>query len=447
MESNTSLNKRSVIEKTVHDVFHSLESNNFSILGRENEPMWERPLIGIAAGDDSYYDFLKEHIGPFHWTPAEAFARKYGSAPEASKLSVLSIAFPQTEQTKDMQRQSRDVPCDNWLMARREWESVVRVFCEKLEEAFEQMGIRSACPDLLSGMTRMESETVGLASTWSQRHTAYAAGLGTFGLNDGLITTEGLAMRFTSIILEADLPANGKVSEDPYAWCNKCGACIRRCPGGAITLDGGHDKQACSTYKDNYVISRMPEYIERGDFDYGCGLCQAGVPCMDHPPKQGELQYRKIQRSDDPFLAQLVRMNLQDNGLDIPGTAYWDGQLDELYEFYSSQPDRRSYFVIVNEQGRAVGGAGLDAFEALDRCAELQKLYVANDYKRHGIGRHLIALVEEEARRLGYETMYLETHSNLKAAQRLYEKEGYESIPRQEFSMHDTMDLFLIKKL
>ena len=42
-------------------------------------------------------------------------------------------------------------------------------------------------------------------STWSERHVAYAAGLGTFGLSRGLITARGIAMRCGSVV--TDLPA------------------------------------------------------------------------------------------------------------------------------------------------------------------------------------------------------------------------------------------------
>ena len=38
-------------------------------------------------------------------------------------------------------------------------------------------------------------------SKWSERHAAYACGLGTFGLSKGLITEKGMAGRFASIIV------------------------------------------------------------------------------------------------------------------------------------------------------------------------------------------------------------------------------------------------------
>lgn len=62
--------------------------------------MFEKPLIGVVAGDDPYYDFLKEHIGEFHWSPAEVFALKYGQGTDPSSLRVICMIFPQTEETK-----------------------------------------------------------------------------------------------------------------------------------------------------------------------------------------------------------------------------------------------------------------------------------------------------------------------------------------------------------
>lgn len=63
--------KKAEIQHIIFDVFDGLEKNNFKTLGRAQSPMWERPLVGIAAGNDAYYDFLKEHIGAFHMKPEE----------------------------------------------------------------------------------------------------------------------------------------------------------------------------------------------------------------------------------------------------------------------------------------------------------------------------------------------------------------------------------------
>ena len=79
------------IENLVKEVYRSLEKNNFGTLGEPNEPLFEEPLIGVAAGDDEYFDFLKTHIGEFHWTPAEAFALKYAGPVDAADLRVMVL--------------------------------------------------------------------------------------------------------------------------------------------------------------------------------------------------------------------------------------------------------------------------------------------------------------------------------------------------------------------
>ena len=160
-----------------------------------------------------------------------------------------------------------------------------------------------------------------------------------------------------------------------------------------------------------------------------------------------EITYRIIQPSDNETLAHLVRAGLKDNGLAIPGTAYFDPNLADMCGYYTSMPGKRNYFVAVNQQGRVLGGGGLDVFEGLDNCAELQKLYVAEDCHGHGIGTTLVGRIEAEARNLGYQTIYIEPHSNLQDALRLYAKLGYKFIDRPPFAVHATMDSFLIKEL
>lgn len=276
------------IEQLINEVYDSLEKNNFATLGKRSAPMWDRPLIGFAAGDDPYFDFLKEHIGPFHWNPAEAFQLKYPGSVSKEKLSVVSMVFPQTMETKQAQSKEKKCPAKEWIVSRGEWEPLMKEFSGKLVERLEKMGVRSVSIDLLPEFSTARSEKLGIASKWSHRHAAYLAGLGTFGLSEGLITEKGKAVRITSLILETPLTP----SERPYSthqeWClyfqdGSCGVCMKRCPAGAITAEG-HDKDACDAYEEVFAEKYWPDGIERGDYILGCGLCQAGVPCQNKRP-------------------------------------------------------------------------------------------------------------------------------------------------------------------
>ena len=276
------------IEQLINDVYDSLEKNNFSTLNRPDKLMWERPLIGIAAGDDPYYDFLKEHIGPFHWSPVEAFQLKYPEPVSSEALRVISMVFPQTMETKQAQSKEQLCPSREWIVSRGEWEPLMREFSGKLVQRLESMGIRSVSIDLQPEFSTARSEKLGIASKWSHRHSAYLAGLGTFGLSEGLITEKGKAIRITSLIIEAPLKPTVRPYSTHNEWClfykdGSCGVCMKRCPVNAITAER-HDKEACDAYEEVFAKKYWPEDIERGDYILGCGLCQAGVPCQNKRP-------------------------------------------------------------------------------------------------------------------------------------------------------------------
>ena len=134
------------------------------------------------------------------------------------------------------------------------------------------------------------------------------------------------------------------------------------------------------------------------------------------------MEYREIRPEDDAALAALIRKSLEANRLDIPGTAYFDETLDHLSDHYLGDPAKRFYY-IAEDDGEVAGGIGLDKADLFDEC------------------------IEDKARELGYRRMYLETHTNLEAAIRLYEKCGYYLIEKPEAIVHSSMNRFFLKEL
>lgn len=159
------------------------------------------------------------------------------------------------------------------------------------------------------------------------------------------------------------------------------------------------------------------------------------------------MRYRRIKAAEDKVIAGIIRANLEKVHLDIPGTAYFDPQLDHMSDYYNKDPDRRIYFVALDEKNQVVGGVGVAEFAGFPDCAEIQKLYLDDSTKGKGFGRELMEVAEAWAREAGYRQLYLETHSNLKAAMKLYEKLGFRQIERPEAVLHGTMDHFYLKKL
>jgi GNAT superfamily N-acetyltransferase len=60
---------------------------------------------------------------------------------------------------------------------------------------------------------------------------------------------------------------------------------------------------------------------------------------------------------------------------------------------------------------------------------EMKRLFVRSDFRGHGLGRRLSMYVIEEARRIGYEVMKLDTVPALTQALSLYRSLGFREIP------------------
>lgn len=129
-----------------------------------------------------------------------------------------------------------------------------------------------------------------------------------------------------------------------------------------------------------------------------------------------DITIRPITAVDDERMGTIARANLKAFGLDIPGTAYFDPEIMHLSSYYAVAPEKRTYFVAEDAGGRVLGGGGLAESAPLEGTAELQKLYLADSAKGHGLGACFVRLIENRACDLGYKHLYLETHSNLKAA-------------------------------
>ncbi len=159
-----------------------------------------------------------------------------------------------------------------------------------------------------------------------------------------------------------------------------------------------------------------------------------------------EYRIRAMRPADNAAVAALIRDNLKKHGLDIPGTAYFDPYVEDLYAFYAGRAGG-GYYVLVDENDAVVGGIGFDRIDRIPDGAELQKMYLRDSVKGRGLSYVLIRFIEERMRESGIHTSYLETHTNLQAAVHVYEKLGYRRIERPAAVGHSAMDRFYIKKL
>lgn len=264
---------KSEIEKQVTLAFEKCEGNIISeeeaicpeVAGLQ---MFEAPLVGIGSAEDELYETLKQEgvVGPWHMLPSEWL-------PEAK--SVISLFFPFTEEVKKSNRESAGNPSTAWLYGRVEGQQYISGYIKMLGAMLEEQGIKTCIPCVDERFQQIqEGSTFG--SNWSERHTAYICGLGTFGLSKGIITEKGMAGRFASIIIDKEMVADERKYTGIYDYCTNCGACAYRCPVEAISLEEGKDHVKCNAC--------LKESKEKFAPRYGCGLCQTKVPCESGIP-------------------------------------------------------------------------------------------------------------------------------------------------------------------
>lgn len=241
--------------------------------------MYEEPLVAVAAANDEWFIRFTESgiVGPRYMTPDTWLA---------GAQSVVCWFLPFTKIVRDTNR-APGLPSEEWASAKIDGEAfnnALKLFVTDWLHRHSAEAVAPTCDKRFSVVNRLPN--------WSERHAAFVAGLGTFGLHRALITAKGTAGRLGSVISTLKLDPTPRPYTRHDEYCPflsqlpeqkaagkkpKCGACIRRCPAHSISESGkAHD--ICSDFIDNEVL---PLYAPR----YGCAKCNVGVPCEAGIPK------------------------------------------------------------------------------------------------------------------------------------------------------------------
>lgn len=158
------------------------------------------------------------------------------------------------------------------------------------------------------------------------------------------------------------------------------------------------------------------------------------------------MNIRLIAPSDNISMAAILRRSLEEFGLNIPGTAYFDKSTDRLFE--SFQRDKSAYFV-AEENGEILAGAGIYPTEGLpEDTVELVKMYVSSAHRGKGVGKMLLLQCIEFAKSCGYRHIYLETMPELSAAVSAYIKLGFTSLNHSLGNTgHFSCTIWMLKEL
>jgi putative acetyltransferase len=96
-------------------------------------------------------------------------------------------------------------------------------------------------------------------------------------------------------------------------------------------------------------------------------------------------------------------------------------------------------FVVLRDGGHAVACGGVARFD--ERRGELKRMYVVPAARGRGLGRLLLAELEQHARALGYTSLVLETGDRQEAALGLYRDARF--VPRPCWPPYDSRELSL----
>jgi GNAT superfamily N-acetyltransferase len=108
-----------------------------------------------------------------------------------------------------------------------------------------------------------------------------------------------------------------------------------------------------------------------------------------------------------------------------------------------------AYPATIEDQSQPIGCVGL-RYIALqnapgERSSEIKRMYVQLKYRSQGIAEKLLHTAEHFAHQSGYSWIYLDTTDEMKAAARLYLRNGYQFCER--YNQNPQATIFLRKRL
>ncbi|MDR2869988.1 MAG: hypothetical protein LBV04_06030 [Deferribacteraceae bacterium] len=217
--------------------------------------MWQQPLVRYASVDNPIIRQLKTLVHPEHRMPEDFL-------PAAKSIISYYLPFKENIGKSNI---GGELASPEWAKAYATTNKMAAQLNLQLVDYIKAHGFDAAS----SGNPGRIAKDIHF-SNWSQRHVAYAAGHGSFGLNNMLITERGCCGRFFSVI--TSLPfADEEYQGERCLYKSKgaCKLCMAACPVGALTTEG-FDRLKCSIMGDKSAA------IYNGDTI--CGKCVAGMP-------------------------------------------------------------------------------------------------------------------------------------------------------------------------
>ncbi len=262
--------------KLVKEAFTELPEHNVHLPEEKVDlPVQEEPLTGFADAQDPLFEQYKDPaaIGENVRTPKEWME---------DAQTVVGFFFPFDAEIRKRHRASTELTDEAWNNGYPQGMQMAEQFLDILIGKLEKAGVKTHLPHRDPAFTMNpvpvmsgEEQDLHFSGAWSNRHALYAAGLGTFGVHRHLITDKGCCGTLATLLMDLKLEPTPRAYTGLYDNCIRCGACTKRCPAKAITMEYLRNLMKCAG-QAGYIRETLG-----GGF---CGKCLVGVPCEDRNP-------------------------------------------------------------------------------------------------------------------------------------------------------------------
>lgn len=226
----------------------------------ETSSEWKMPVIKYAAADDPMFKELKDAVSEDHLMPEDIL-------PGARTVITYFIPFSNKIANSNIEGKYSS---HQWAKAYVETNQLITELNQHLKNELSERGYQAS---LIAATNNFDKER--LLSDWSHRHAAYIAGLGTFGINNMLITEKGCAGRVGTLITDLKIEASERTEKE--RCLNKagfkCSKCVDRCVNGALQEDS-FDRHQCYD-----LLLENDELHPESELTDVCGKCSVDLPC------------------------------------------------------------------------------------------------------------------------------------------------------------------------
>lgn len=158
-----------------------------------------------------------------------------------------------------------------------------------------------------------------------------------------------------------------------------------------------------------------------------------------------EYKIREMEEKDNKKIENVIRTCLIEFGANHDGTAWTDPNLGRFSEIYNTEGNK--YWIALDKNDEIIGGVGIGKLDGIEGVCELQKMYCLPETRGTGVSHKLMDIALDYAKKY-YSKCYLETLSNMVAAQKFYEKYGFIKIDEPIVNTgHYACDVRYIKDL